>query len=96
MSHLKKAIKRPWRSLLGVTLASLVILSTLGCTHAKSRTPTEIWLIDYHRMVLYRNIGNGTEQVIPIQNNRDMKGFLCMSESSFADMVEGLLEKSGE
>lgn len=63
----------------------------MACAHKKQKKDAEIWYIDAYDVVLFRQIKNGKEQIIPIKNNESMRKFTCMNEEDFYELVLGTL-----
>lgn len=42
-----------------------------------------MWLIDAYDLLLYRQIEDGKEQTIPIEDNKDMEKFIAIDKQEF-------------
>lgn len=68
-------------------------MSMLGCASGKKKiSPIEVWKIDHHKSVLFREIKGNKEQVIPIRLNKDMEKFMCIDKREYQRLRHELIE----
>ena len=72
-----------WRIIFLGLLVVLLAILMLGCQSAQKNPEIELWLIDHRDVVLYRKIGAGREQIIPIAGNKDMEKFIVIDRGEY-------------
>jgi len=75
-----------------VSVAILLLISTVACSHAKEKSAVEIWLINPTEDALYRYIGHDEEEVIPIKDNPEASLFMCVSSDEYDILTGKILE----
>lgn len=60
---------------------------TMGCAHERRKTEIEIWLIDPQDLVLFRELKDEKEQIIPIQDNPDMDKFIVIDKRFYLEYI---------
>ena len=93
MTHRKMLLRYLLSSISLKVLVVLLSTSTLGCSYGRKSPEIEFWLIDHEDMVLYRDIGDGNEQAIPIEGNKDMEKFIVLDRQEYLQYLLDAIER---
>jgi len=77
----------PWNIMFLGLLGTILAMNTIACTSLKQRPEIEMWLIDGKEKIIYRKLNNGNYQIIPIEDNSDIKKFLVIDKREYEQLI---------